>query len=79
MGQEEIFEWFKVQRMSGCHDYFSIHAVEKRVPALNGDVRRAIVKLGAYDYLEVRVVGWRRYFRARDKYVPGLTGKLIDA
>jgi len=84
MGQIEVFDWLKNQRMTGVEDFFSPKEVFKGmvqsgIISINspsyvvGSVSVALAKLEAYGYLEMRVCGrwsdWQRRYRIFEKYV----------
>lgn len=77
MGQIEVYEFLKVQRASGCHDFFTCVMVEKALKAkgfsggLIEGVKGDLLRLELSGYLEALVGGkdWRRSWRLKDKYI----------
>ena len=76
MGQYEIFDWLKKQRLSGCDDYFSPAQVQKAIGDYGDSVRRQLRKLHIYGYVEVKATiknknklfsGWNKTYRAREQ------------
>jgi len=79
VGQIEVFNWLKKQRLTGSDKYFTLEEIEKGLKesgcsngmlrALRGD----ILKLELYDYLDVKLEGkfltWNRKYRLKDKYL----------
>jgi len=79
MGQIEVFEFLKTQRLSGNEDYFSIEEIKKGIPIDNGssnsyrNVRSSLIRLERHGYLETKMTGnwraWHRLFRLKEKYI----------
>lgn len=79
MGQIEVYEWLKQQRLLGVDDYFSIDDIRQGLKRSYCDnvryngVRVAVVKLESSGYLEAKVTGkiraWFRLFRIKKEYV----------
>lgn len=82
MGQDEVFEWFKQQRESGCQDWFCLATVTKGMKAKRDTskavtIRRCIVKLWSQGRLDMVSPNlWHRYYRLNDKYLAGFKGML---
>jgi len=81
MGQSEIFEFLKTERLSGNEEFMSITWITKRMSELDAYstkgkldrncVGRQINRMYAHGFLEIRVnpTSWRRYFRIKVKYL----------
>ena len=79
MGQIEVFELLRKVRLCGDDRFFSVNEVEKLMKEdgyTNGSlasVRRSLLILENYDYLEIKMSGewrdWKRLYRVKDKYV----------
>lgn len=82
MGQVEVFEVLKKQRLTGNHNYFSVREIEnlmKNEGYTNGcitKVRVNLIMLEQYDYVEYKSEGvfrsWKFFYRVKDKYVDGV-------
>lgn len=84
MGENDVYDWFKRMRLTGCHDWFSMNAVYMRMreegcEINNKTVRRSINQLHSYGFLDMRTGGvFERYFRLKDRYLPGMEGVLVN-
>ena len=75
VGQSEVFNYLKQQRLSGNDKFFSALEVQKAIPnqrSLSATYRQ-LNKLAHYDFLEVIMTGkvydWRRLFRMKKEYL----------
>lgn len=79
MGQIEVYEYLKQQRLSGNHDFFSVIDVVKALKEqgkTNGmleSVRGSLMMLRRYGYLENKMSGdirdWKMLFRLKEEYL----------
>jgi hypothetical protein len=81
VGQIEVYEWLKKQRLCKNDDYFSIDDIRRGLKAANtghysmryNNVRVACIQLETHGYLEVKMTGkrraWFRLFRLKQKYL----------
>lgn len=69
LGQIEVYEWLKLQRVTGDDRFFSVREIERGIQGcglFNGNWRgvwAAVVALESYGYLDVRRKGHMRDFR----------------
>ena len=79
MGQIEVYEFLKTQRLTKNNAYFSVAEVEKGLQERgfsNGvihNVRGCLLRLESFGYVEAKMNGkvrdWKRLFRLKAKYV----------
>lgn len=69
--QQETLNWFRNQYLSGNTCFISLKQVCDSIKDRNQKgVRRDVIKLYAWGYLEIRVIkGWFRTYRIRKKYL----------
>jgi len=81
MGQIEVYEWLKIRRLTGDHNFFSVLEIKNGMAesgmcslARQG-VAVSVMKLESDGKLDVDVVGnyrnFRRVVRLKNKYVKG--------
>jgi len=75
MGQSDVYEWLRNQRLSGNNEYFSVKQVVDNLHCQNGNsgtnvrsVWKQLRSLDKFGYIET-VVGWPSYFRVKSKFV----------
>lgn len=81
MGQIEIYELLKIQRLTGNDEYLCVNQVQKLLKDAgytNGCLKTAwmsLAKLNDAGYLDSKMSGdysdWKRLYRLKDKYVKG--------
>ena len=78
MGQQEVFDWLKLQREKGDESFFTAKQIylginEQGSEVSKDSVNKAILKLRLGGFLEyIRRIGWTDYkmrFRLKGKYV----------
>jgi len=87
MGQIEIYEFLKAQRMGGCEDYFSASEIYKALqdqdlPACNkNNVYVSLIQLERFEYLEVKMNGkfrdWKRLYRIKKIYCEAIISDVL--
>jgi len=87
MGQIEVYEFLKTQRLKGDDDYFSAKNIYDGLKAQAIDpvsktcLYAALIQLERFDYVEVKMSGkfrdWHRLYRLKKKYC--LESPLEDA
>jgi len=79
VGQSEVFNYLRQQRLSGNHKFFSaieVHNVLRLVegnPQVRYNTNRLLNQLANYGFLEIKMTGkvydWRRLFRIKEEYL----------